>query len=78
VSEQAALDAFAQFSAVWEKKYPAMVRLWTSAGPEMVPFLAFDAEIRKIVCTTNAIESINARSGVRSTPAAISRPSKPR
>jgi putative transposase len=27
----------------------------------MVPFLAFDAEIRKIVCTTNAIESLNAR-----------------
>jgi transposase-like protein len=27
----------------------------------MVPFLAFDAEIRKVVCTTNAIESINAR-----------------
>lgn len=61
VSEQAALDAFAEFSAVWEKKYPAMVRLWTNAWPEMVPFLAFDAEIRKIVCTTNAIESINAR-----------------
>jgi transposase-like protein len=55
------LDAFAEFSAVWEKKYPAMVRLWTNAWPEMVPFLAFDAEIRKIVCTTNAIESINAR-----------------
>jgi transposase-like protein len=52
VSEQAALDAFAEFSAVWEKKYPAMVRLWTNAWPEMVPFLAFDAEIRKIVCTT--------------------------
>jgi putative transposase len=61
VSEQAALDAFVEFSAVWEKKYPAMVRLWTNAWPEMVPFLQFDAEIRKIVCTTNAIESINAR-----------------
>lgn len=60
-SEQAALDAFAEFSAVWERKYPAMVRLWENAWPEMVPFLQFDAEIRKIVCTTNAIESINAR-----------------
>jgi len=60
-SEQAALDAFAEFSVAWEKKYPAIIRLWTNAWPEMVPFLAFDAEIRKIVCTTNAIESLNAR-----------------
>ena len=56
-SEQAALDAFAEFSVTWEKKYPAIIRLWTNAWAEMVPFLAFDTEIRKIVCTTNAIES---------------------
>jgi putative transposase len=60
-SEQAALDAFAEFSAKWETKYPAIVRLWTNAWAEMVPFLAFDPEIRKIICTTNAIESLNAR-----------------
>jgi putative transposase len=60
-SEQAALDAFAEFSVTWEKKYPAIIRLWTNAWAEMVPFLAFDTEIRKIVCTTNAIESLNAR-----------------
>lgn len=60
-SEQAALDAFAEFSATWEAKYPAIVRLWTNAWPEFVPFLAFDTEIRKIVCSTNAIESLNAR-----------------
>jgi putative transposase len=61
VSEQAALDAFAEFSSKWERKYPAIVRLWTNAWSEFVPFLAFDIEIRKIVCTTNAIESLNAR-----------------
>ena len=60
-SEQAALDAFAEFSGTWEAKYPAIVRLWTNAWAEMVPFLGFDVEIRRIVCTTNAIESINAR-----------------
>jgi putative transposase len=60
-SEQAALDAFAEFSGKWERKYPAIVRLWTNAWAEMVPFLAFDPEIRKIICTTNAIESLNAR-----------------
>jgi transposase-like protein len=60
-SEPAALDAFAEFSAKWERKYPAIVRLWTNAWAEMVPFLAFDVEIRRIVCSTNAIESLNAR-----------------
>ena len=42
-------------------KYPAIVRLWENAWAEFVPFLAFDAEIRKVICTTNAIESVNAR-----------------
>ena len=61
INEQAALDAFAEFSSKWERKYPAIVRLWTNAWAEFTPFLAFDIEIRKIVCTTNAIESLNAR-----------------
>jgi putative transposase len=60
-SEQAALDRFAEFSDTWEQRYPAIIRLWTNAWPEFVPFLAFDVEIRKIICTTNAIESINSR-----------------
>jgi transposase-like protein len=60
-SEQAALDAFAEFSQKWEKRYPATVRLWSHAWAEPVPFLALDTEIREVVCTTNAIESINAR-----------------
>jgi putative transposase len=58
---QAALDRFAEFSEKWETRYPAIVRLWTSAWAEFVPFLQFDTEIRTIICTTNAIESINAR-----------------
>ena len=60
-SEQAALDRFADFSEKWEQKYPAIVRLWTAAWSEFVPFLQFDTEIRQVICTTNAIESINAR-----------------
>ena len=42
-------------------KYPAIVRLWENAWAEFVPFLAFDTEIRKVICSTNAIESVNAR-----------------
>src|SRR5215471_18523219 len=60
-SEAAALDAFATFSGTWEARYPAIVRLWQSAWAEFVPFLAFDKEIRTLITTTNAIESLNAR-----------------
>jgi transposase-like protein len=60
-TEQTALDLFAEFSDKWEQRYPAIIRLWTNAWPEFVPFLQFDVEIRKIICTTNAIESINSR-----------------
>lgn len=54
-------ERFLEFAEVWGKKYPAIVRLWESAWAEFVPFLHFDREIRRIVCTTNAIESVNAR-----------------
>jgi putative transposase len=60
-SAQAALDRFAEFSDKWERRYPAIIRLWTDAWAEFVPFLEFDVEIRTVICTTNAIESVNAR-----------------
>ena len=60
-SESEALDRFAEFSGKWEKRYPAIMRLWENAWAEFVPFLQFDREIRTVICTTNAIESINAR-----------------
>jgi transposase-like protein len=61
VSEAAALDAFAEFSGKWENRYPAIIKLWENAWAEFVPFLQFDREIRTVICSTNAIESINAR-----------------
>jgi transposase-like protein len=57
----AAEQRFLEFAEAWGDKYPAIVRLWTNAWAEFVPFLTFDAEIRKVVCSTNAIESVNAR-----------------
>lgn len=60
-TESAAHDRLAEFAQRWEGKYPAIIRLWESAWAEFVPFLAFDAEIRTVIYTTNAIESINAR-----------------
>jgi putative transposase len=60
-SEAAAKERFVEFAADWGQRYPAIVRLWENAWAEFVPFLEYDVEIRKVICTTNAIESINAR-----------------
>lgn len=53
--------AFEEFAEKWGKAYPAMIRLWRNAWTEFVPFLDHDIEIRKVLCSTNAIESLNAR-----------------
>ncbi|WTU22910.1 IS256 family transposase [Streptomyces sp. NBC_00073] len=60
-TEDAAMERFLEFQEECGHKYPAIVRLWENAWAEFVPFLQFDTEIRRIVCTTNAIESVNAR-----------------
>lgn len=60
-TESAAMERWLEFAEDWGGKYPAIVRLWENAWAEFVPFLQFDPEIRKVVCSTNAIESVNAR-----------------
>ena len=57
----AAEAAFADFASEWGAKYPAIIRSWENTGTEFVPFREFPTEHRKVVCTTNAIESLNAR-----------------
>ena len=37
------------------------IRLWDNAWEEFIPFLDYDIEIRRVLCSTNAIESLNAR-----------------
>jgi transposase-like protein len=58
---QAAEARFAEFAEDWEAVYPAMIQTWRSNWEEFVPFLEFPVELRKLVYTTNAIESLNAR-----------------
>ena len=58
-SEAAAKERFVEFSTKWGRQYPAITRLWENAWSEFVPFLDYPVELRKIVYTTNAIESIN-------------------
>jgi putative transposase len=61
VSAELALARFGEFTETWGTKYPAVIKLWTSAWEEFIPFLDYDVEIRRIICSTNAIESLNAR-----------------
>jgi transposase-like protein len=58
---EAAESEFEAFAEEWRDMYPAMIRSWETSWAEFVPFLEFPAELRRIVYTTNAIESLNAR-----------------
>jgi putative transposase len=58
---EAAADALDTFEIEWGDKYPAVVDLWRRNWERFTPFLAFDPAIRKIIYTTNAIESLNFR-----------------
>ncbi|HEY9562428.1 MAG TPA: IS256 family transposase [Nocardioides sp.] len=58
---QAAQAHFEEFAETWRDRYPAMIASWERSWGEFVPFLEFPAELRKVVYTTNAIESLNAR-----------------
>jgi transposase-like protein len=61
VNAEQAQVRFTEFADTWGAKYPAAIRLWRNAWNEFIPFLDYDVEIRRIICTTNAIESLNAR-----------------
>jgi transposase-like protein len=61
VNADAARDAFEQLADRWGPRYPTVARLWNSASDEFIPFLDYDVEIRRVLWSTNAIESLNAR-----------------
>src|SRR5574337_806506 len=56
---EAALEAFA--AGEWGQKFPTVVAAWRRAWTQVIPFFAFPPEIRRVIYTTNAIESVNAR-----------------
>jgi putative transposase len=49
----------AEFDAKWGMEYPSIVQSWQRNWPRIVPFFDYPAEIRKVIYTTNAIESVN-------------------
>jgi putative transposase len=58
---EAALDAFE--AGEWGRKFPTIVTAWRRAWDRVIPFFAFPPAVRRVIYTTNAIESVNA--GVR-------------
>jgi putative transposase len=56
---EAALDAFA--AGEWGRKFPTVVAAWRRAWAQVIPLFAFPPEVRRVIYTTNAIESVNAR-----------------
>jgi putative transposase len=53
----AALDAFSQ--GPWGKKYPPIALIWKRQWEQVIPFFSYPVEVRKIIYTTNAIESLH-------------------
>lgn len=60
-SEAATRGRSAEFAAEWDERYPASMQPWCDSWADFVPFLEYDAWIRRMICTTNTIESIDAR-----------------
>jgi putative transposase len=61
VNEADAAGRLDEFHSVWGTKYWAIKGLWSRAWPEFVPFLDYSPKIRRVIYSTNAIESLNAR-----------------
>jgi putative transposase len=59
INEAAAKDALEQLRGVYGKRYPGLLAAWDRAWEQFIPFLEFDTAIRKVIYTTNAIESAN-------------------
>ena len=58
-TEDAALAALAEFEKKWGERYPMVAQSWRSNWERVRPFFAFAHEVRRIIYTTNAIESLN-------------------
>lgn len=61
VNETQARERLEEFYDGWAERYPAIRTLWDNAWSEFVPFLDYSVEIRRVIYSTNAIESLHAR-----------------
>jgi len=58
-NKKAGYDQMLEVSEKWEKKYPAAMKSWKSNWDVICPFFKYSEELRKIMYTTNTIESLN-------------------
>ncbi len=52
-------NRLAEFAAKWDDKFPMISKSWQANWARVIPFFAHPPEIRKVIYTTNAIESLN-------------------
>jgi putative transposase len=58
---EAAEEELQAFSAQWDSRFPQISRIWKAHWANLTPFFDYPPEIRKVIYTTNAVESINAQ-----------------
>ena len=58
-TEEAGLQALEVFASAWDSRYPQISRSWTANWLNLATFFGYPADIRKVIYTTNAIESLN-------------------
>lgn len=58
-TSDAAAQALDDFAAKWDSTHPTISQVWRRNWERVIPFFAFPAEIRKVIYTTNAVESLN-------------------
>jgi len=56
---EAAQEQLDRFGEKWDKRYPSIRLMWQRNWERVIPFFAFSPEIRKVIYTTNAVESLN-------------------
>jgi putative transposase len=58
-TEAEAEQALTRFEEKWDRKFPSISKSWRTHWPELITFLKYPADIRKVIYTTNAVESLN-------------------
>ena len=58
-TEEAGQQTLEAFAAAWDSRYPQISRSWQANWPNLATFFAYPTDIRKVIYTTNAIESLN-------------------
>ena len=59
INADEAMHALEVFEATWGEQIPIIGRMWREAWQYVIPFLAYEPEVRRVLYTTNAIEALN-------------------